>query len=366
MSEPADSRVAVYIDFDNIVISRYEQVHGKGSFQKDKVRYASSAKLSADAKLASALVDIGAILDYASSFGPIVISRAYADWSVPVNASYDKQLIERAVDLTQLFPLVASMKNGADIRLSVDVMEDLFRLPDITHVVVVAGDSDYVALAQRCSRLGRSVIGVGMAGSTSAALKAACTKFRDYDDLDGVPAISLLIGATAAVPSAVPSGVSADAAVGAAVGAAKPATVPAGASPVKIVNSGTKTAAQAAPQKGTQTATKAAAQKKAATAQKTATAIKAPTAQKVLTPGEEQSRADKASNLLVKALGLVGEKDEWHMSQQVKSQMLRLDPAFSEKALGFSSFTAFVKSRSKLVDLLEEGQVRKLRLTTQS
>ena len=65
-------------------------------------------------------------------------------------------------------------------------------------------------------------------------------------------------------------------------------------------------------------------------------------------------------------MGLVGEKDEWHMSTQVKNQMLRLDPAFSEKSLGFASFSAFVKSRSKLVDLLEEGQVRKLRLTAQS
>ena len=339
MSEPAESRVAVYIDFDNIVISRYEQVHGKGSFQKDKVRYASSAKLSADAKLASALVDIGAILDYASSFGPIVISRAYADWSVPVNASYDKQLIERAVDLTQLFPLVASMKNGADIRLSVDVMEDLFRLPDITHVVVVAGDSDYVALAQRCSRLGRSVIGVGMAGSTSAALKAACTKFRDYDDLDGVPTISRPIAVSVGVPIAAASGIASATSL-----AAAPKTAPL----AKIVNTATQITA------------KAATQKKAATGQKEVTA------QKVLTPSEEQSRADKASNLLVKAMGLVGEKDEWHMSTQVKNQMLRLDPAFSEKSLGFASFSAFVKSRSKLVDLLEEGQVRKLRLTAQS
>ena len=28
-------RVAVYLDFDNIVISRYDQVHGRNSFQKD-------------------------------------------------------------------------------------------------------------------------------------------------------------------------------------------------------------------------------------------------------------------------------------------------------------------------------------------
>lgn len=31
MAEPGESRVAVYIDFDNIVISRYDQIHGRGA-----------------------------------------------------------------------------------------------------------------------------------------------------------------------------------------------------------------------------------------------------------------------------------------------------------------------------------------------
>ena len=30
MNDPGLTRVAVYIDFDNIVISRYDQVHGRG------------------------------------------------------------------------------------------------------------------------------------------------------------------------------------------------------------------------------------------------------------------------------------------------------------------------------------------------
>ena len=36
MTEPGTPRVAVYLDFDNIVISRYDQVHGRNSFQRDK------------------------------------------------------------------------------------------------------------------------------------------------------------------------------------------------------------------------------------------------------------------------------------------------------------------------------------------
>src|SRR5690606_13204500 len=105
-----------------------------------------------------------------------------------VNADYSRQLIERAVDLIQMFPTVASGKNGADIRLALEVAEDLFRLQHLTHVVIVAGDSDYIPLAQRCKQLGRYIVGIGVAGSTSRALAFACDEFKDYDALPGVPA----------------------------------------------------------------------------------------------------------------------------------------------------------------------------------
>src|SRR5580692_9295570 len=190
MNDPGVTRVAVYIDFDNIVISRYDQVHGRGQFQRDKVRGFSRADRPADPEIAEKLrrasVDIGAVIDFASSFGTLVLTRAYADWSDPVNADYRGQLVSRAVDLVQLFPAAAYAKNGADIRLAVDAVEDMFRLPDLTHVVIVAGDSDYIALAQRCRRLGRYVVGVGVAGSTSRSLAAACDELVTYDALPGI------------------------------------------------------------------------------------------------------------------------------------------------------------------------------------
>ena len=174
-----EPRVAVYIDFDNIVISQYDAVHGRGAFIKEKARNATGK--TAD-RLTAATVNVGAVLDFASSFGAVAISRAYADWSAPVNNRYQKQLVDRAIDLTQMFPTSGS-KNGADIRLSIDVVEDLFRLPDISHVVIVAGDSDYIPLAQTVRRLGRVVVGIGVAGSTSAAFKNACDEFSFYGDL---------------------------------------------------------------------------------------------------------------------------------------------------------------------------------------
>src|SRR6202012_5967346 len=97
-----------------------------------------------------ARVDGGAIIDFASSFGTLVLTRAYADWSAPVNADYRGQLVSRAVDLVQLFPAAAYAKNGAHSRPAVAAGEDMFRLPDLTPVVILASDSDYIALAQRC------------------------------------------------------------------------------------------------------------------------------------------------------------------------------------------------------------------------
>ncbi len=119
MTEPGAPRVAVYLDFDNI-ISRYDQVNGA-------TRSSATRPRPGVEKLARARVDVGAILDFASSFGTVVLTRAYADWSAEVNAEYQEQLVGRAVDLVQLFLAAAYGKNAADIRSRVDAVEDMFR-----------------------------------------------------------------------------------------------------------------------------------------------------------------------------------------------------------------------------------------------
>ena len=280
MTDADADRVAVYLDFDNIVISRYDQVNGRSSFQKDK---AKGLDKHAD-RLERATVDVGAIIDFASSFGTLVLTRAYADWSAEVNTGYREQLVGRAVDLVQLFPAAAYGKNGADIRLAVDAVEDMFRLPDLTHVVIVAGDSDYIALAQRCKRLGRYVVGVGVAGSSSKALAAACDDFVIYDALPGVP-----------VPEPAPK-----------TRRAKPD-------------------------------------------------------HDEPPPGPDPQAA--ATALLMRALRIGTEKDDvdWLHNSAVKAQMKRMDPSFSEKSLGFKSFSDFLRSRTDVVELDESSTTRLVR-----
>lgn len=286
-------RVAVYIDFDNVVISRYDDLHGKQAWRKDDPRTRGRSANSTDpidVKLTAAQVDIGAIIDYAASFGSVSLSRAYADWSVPANAAYKDELMERALHLVQLFT-ASGVKNGADIRLAVDAVEDLMRHPEISHVVLVAGDSDYVPLAQCCKQLGRYVVGIGVAGSSSRALVSACNEFIDYAHLPGV-------------------------------------TEPPADKQV-VTNAPAHKAA-----------TKKAASKKGATkknaAKNSVTVVPAAVA---------------ATELLVRAIrvGLQKSDDDWVYAAGVKSQMQRMDPAFKEKSLGFATFREFVESRSDQV-----------------
>ncbi|MDP9220733.1 MAG: NYN domain-containing protein [Actinomycetota bacterium] len=262
-----DVQVAVYFDFDNIVISRYDELYGQRAFHEDKAATRPQTE-PVKSRLAQAHVDIGAIMDYATSFGAVAISRAYANWAIPVNASYAPDLLRSSIDLVQMFPLSGS-KNGADIRLAIDVIDDLSRHTHITHVLVVAGDSDYISLAQRCRRLGREVIGVGAARSVGKYWEAACDEFRYYGNL-------LVVANVEKAPSA------------------EPPTTP------RAAESGNK-------------------------------------------PGA----------LLVRAARLQHAKStsEWIAGSSLKNLMLRLDPAFDEAASGHRTFTKFLQSHPKLVDV---------------
>ncbi len=179
-----EGQVGIYIDFDNIVMSRYDELHGHGSFRDDNAG-SSNPNPFVKRRLAEARVDISAIVDYASSYGTVSINRAYANWSAPANADYSSDLLFNSVDLVQMFNATGT-KNGADIRLAIDVIDDLSRHQHLTHVVIVAGDSDYISLAQRCKRLGRGVIGIGAAKSVSRYFRAACDEFRLYGRLPGL------------------------------------------------------------------------------------------------------------------------------------------------------------------------------------
>ncbi|WP_353828451.1 NYN domain-containing protein [Agromyces litoreus] len=337
MPASAEPRVALYFDFDNIVISRYDQLHGDGAYRKDTSRTKTvSPGTQAGKRLAEATVDVDAVLDFAATYGTIAIARAYADWSTPVNASYRTQLIDRAVDLVQLFPLSAT-KNGADIRLSVDAIEDLFLIENLSHIVIVAGDSDYVALAQKAKKLGRYVVGIGVAGGTSRALTAACDEYADYDAL---------------------------LATDAAVRDDEAAEASRGGDAAETAEAATKSGGRSGSSSKSEPRRAKSSSKASGEGDRGSAKDEAKNDGRNGSGDEAQPGPRNPGRLLLKALELMRAKndEEWQMSGSVKNQMLRMDPSFQERKLGFASFTDFLKSRGGVVELDEDSGQNRVRI----
>jgi hypothetical protein len=152
------NRVAVFIDFENI-------------------------KRAVDDYFVNERVDLKRILEEIQQVadGRITVKRAYADWGL--FKDYRSDLLDNATDPVQLFALTYKGKNGADIRIAIDVMDVVLRQADITHVALVSGDSDFTPLVTKLRESGRVVLGVGVKSNTSNYLAKSCDVFSFYDDL---------------------------------------------------------------------------------------------------------------------------------------------------------------------------------------
>lgn len=162
-------KVAIYWDFENIHASLVDEKFGDGAYRK--MRYNRQEQL----------VEVKAVMNYAASLGEIAINRAYADWSRL--QGYRFQLLDFSIDLIQLYPRGMNAKNGADIRIVLDAVEDIHHFPHIGHVIIIGGDSDYVGLAQKMRQAGKHVTGVGVQGATNSFWERACNAFKFYRTL---------------------------------------------------------------------------------------------------------------------------------------------------------------------------------------
>ena len=155
-----ENRVAVFIDFENI-------------------------KRAVDDYFINERVDLKRILDEIGRVteGRIVVKRAYADWGV--FKDYRSDLLDNATEPVQAFALNYKGRNGADIRIAIDVMDVVLRQVDITHVALVSGDSDFTPLVMKLREFGKYVIGLGVRSNTSNYLAKSCDRFCYYDDLRG-------------------------------------------------------------------------------------------------------------------------------------------------------------------------------------
>ena len=185
-----EQSVALYWDFENLHASLHDERFGEGSYAKQDNRFKSQEPL----------VDVQAIVELASSFGPIAINRAYCNWQF--YGRYRDALLQGAVELIQLFPPGGSAKNGADIKLCLDAVEDLGRFAHIGTVVIIGGDSDYMPVAQKIKAAGRTLVGLATRKSTNRHWAKSYHEYRYYENLVEPPAPALTPAATAAAAGA--------------------------------------------------------------------------------------------------------------------------------------------------------------------
>lgn len=155
-----EDRIALFLDYENLAIGARENLGGMD-------------------------FDVRPIADALAERGRVVVRRAYADWS---NFDDDRRMLTRShVELIEMPQRMgASRKNAADIKMAVDAVELAFVRDYVSTFVMCTGDSDFTPLVYKLRELNKSVIGVGVRGSTSAMLPPACDEFLYYDDLEGI------------------------------------------------------------------------------------------------------------------------------------------------------------------------------------
>ena len=165
----AKEAVAIYWDFENLHASIFDTLNGSGSYPKPANRNRQQ----------QVLIDVQGVYDFATTYGNVAINKAYCNWHWFSN--YRQSLLKCAVELIQLFPPGAQAKNGADIKLSLDAVEDILRFPHISSIVVVGGDSDFIPLAQKLKAAGKDLIGVGCKNATNRHWANSCSDFKYYE-----------------------------------------------------------------------------------------------------------------------------------------------------------------------------------------
>ena len=125
--------------------------------------------------------DVAAVLDALKERGEIVTKFAYANWGRQESAT--RALSEHAVQMVQRDPSPRGDKNGADINLALDALEMAFTHPHVNAFAIVSGDSDFIPLVNKLKEYGKTVFVVGGKAFTSTILQQNCHEFVSYESL---------------------------------------------------------------------------------------------------------------------------------------------------------------------------------------
>ena len=149
------ANLAVFCDFENIAIGTHESNYDD--------------------------FDIGKVIERLLLKGTIVVKKAYCDWDK--YKEFKRPMHEAAFELIEVPHVLVSGKNSADIRMVVDALDLCYTKPHVDTFVILSGDSDFSPLVSTLRENDKTVIGVGVKGSTSDLLAANCDEFIFYDDL---------------------------------------------------------------------------------------------------------------------------------------------------------------------------------------
>jgi uncharacterized LabA/DUF88 family protein len=136
--------------------------------------------------------EITSLMEYLQTRGPVVVKRAYADWSR--FSRYREDLMKNSIDLIQIYS-VRQGKNRADIRMAIDAFETALTRLQISTYVIVSGDSDFGPLVTKLREYGRYTIGVGPRSISPDLLVRSCDEFIFLETALGeLPAIDVQSG----------------------------------------------------------------------------------------------------------------------------------------------------------------------------
>jgi uncharacterized LabA/DUF88 family protein len=156
-TENRSTRIAVFIDFDNVEIGVKNTIGGQ--------------------------FDIGPVLEAIKERGEIVTKIAYSDWKR--SGDYSRLMTQHAIRMVQRNVTPGGDKNGADITMALDALELAFTHDHINTFVIVGGDSDFISLVEKLKQYGRKVIVVGGRQFTSVTMQKNCHEFIAYENLAG-------------------------------------------------------------------------------------------------------------------------------------------------------------------------------------
>lgn len=157
MTLPAERRIALFIDFENLVTN--------------------TGITAPSFNLQPAL---GRLLEK----GKVIFRRAYCDWSRFREAK--GHLHDFGVELVDVPPSTQAGKNSADMRLVIDALELCYARDHINTFVIASGDSDFCPLAYKLRENDKLVIGIGVRQSTSPLFVKACDEFIYFRGADRI------------------------------------------------------------------------------------------------------------------------------------------------------------------------------------